>query len=297
METNTGRDYELLTQRVFQALHDQGRVRNVQVRHNIQLTGLSGVSRQIDVYWEFEMAGIVHRVVVECKAWSSSVPLEVVDALQGKLADLPGHMGVIVARAGFQEGAKQKAEAYKIALYELRAPTDEDWNGFITRVQIRGELFLPKIHALQFIWDDEWNRQEKERLGFAGETFTCSLDGWAPLKTEDGDTLTLNDVLNFKLRPDKVGPPEWREEVFSAPVYVPTGSSMFPRARALGVKMQVELALIAVQQFDVSLDAFVAHVLKEVSKGTFTMLDADGRPIDQGQPRPGRIAAAGDEGE
>ena len=298
MEPNTGRDYELLTQRVFQALLDQDSVRNVQVRHNIQLVGLSGVSRQIDVYWEFETAGVVHRVIVECKAWSSSVPLEVVDALQGKLADLPGHMGAIVARAGFQEGARQKAEAYRIVLYELRAPRDEDWAGFVTRLNIKGQILLPTMRALEFLWDNEWNFEEKQRLGYRGDALTFLIDGETPLWRDDGATFTtLNELLNGALRPQTVGPPEWRELIFPEPVVVGDASSSFPRVRARGVRMQVELAVDMVREFEVRLDAFVALILKEVGKGIFTMLDDDGRPIGPGQRRPAKIVRVGDESE
>src|SRR5258708_3182122 len=106
------KEYELLTQRVFQAMLDQHTVTNLKVEHNILLTGISGVPRQIDVYWEFEMAGVVHRAIVECKAWSYPVKLGTLDALQGMLTDFPGHLGAIVAKSGFQEGCQDKAAKF-----------------------------------------------------------------------------------------------------------------------------------------------------------------------------------------
>jgi hypothetical protein len=49
------------------------------------------------------------------------------------------------------------------------------------------------------------------------------------------------------------------------------------------------------QNIEVRLEKFVGLILKEVTQGTFTMLDAAGRPIEAGQPRPGKVLTAPEE--
>lgn len=72
---------------------------------NTFLRGISGENYQIDVYYEFMRAGVHHRVIIECKDWQSPVKREVVNALESKLRDIPGVIGVIIARNGYQSGA------------------------------------------------------------------------------------------------------------------------------------------------------------------------------------------------
>ena len=72
---------------------------------NTFLKGISGEVYQIDVYYEFERAGIRHRVIIECKDWKSPVKREVINALESKVRDIPGVIGVIISRSGYQSGA------------------------------------------------------------------------------------------------------------------------------------------------------------------------------------------------
>ncbi|PVZ77835.1 hypothetical protein C9426_35385 [Serratia sp. S1B] len=59
-------DLESHVQDVYQQLLDIQGSKTI-VARNVQISGREGSSYQIDVYYEFEMAGINHRVAVECK--------------------------------------------------------------------------------------------------------------------------------------------------------------------------------------------------------------------------------------
>lgn len=72
---------------------------------NTYLSGISGERYQIDVYYEFVRAGVRHRVIIECKDWKDPVKREVINALESKVRDIPGVIGVIIARNGYQSGA------------------------------------------------------------------------------------------------------------------------------------------------------------------------------------------------
>ena len=51
MSKNTGIPYEVMTQQIFQSLHDQDKVKNINAQHNIELQGKT-LKHQIDVYWK-----------------------------------------------------------------------------------------------------------------------------------------------------------------------------------------------------------------------------------------------------
>src|SRR5580700_6902033 len=113
------RDYELLVREIFQQLLNQDYVPNIVVEHDVERQGRS-TSHQIDVYWEFKLGGIIHRVVVQAKDWAKSVDQGELLKFQAVLSDLPGQpRGIVVTAQGYQQGALQVAAAHGIKIYEL----------------------------------------------------------------------------------------------------------------------------------------------------------------------------------
>jgi hypothetical protein len=84
--------------------------KTVLVAKDVQLTGRQGSSYQIDVYYEFDVAGMRHRVAIECKNLGRPVDRDRVIAFKGKVDDCLDVRGVIVAANGFQSGARKFAE-------------------------------------------------------------------------------------------------------------------------------------------------------------------------------------------
>ena len=124
---NTGKEYELVVQKVFQSILDQKFVKNITVQHDITLQGKS-TTHQIDVYWEFSDGISTYATIVQAKDYNSRVSQDKLLTFKGVIDDLPNHpKGIFVTKTGYQKGAKAYAEANGILLYELRQPTDEDW--------------------------------------------------------------------------------------------------------------------------------------------------------------------------
>lgn len=140
-----GTEYERFTQGVYQALVNADGIDNVQVKHNVQLKGNSGCEHQIDVYWEFRLAGQLYRTAIECKAFDKSVSVGRIRDFYGVLVDVPGLIGVFATLVGYQSGAKLFAEHYGIALKELRTPMDKDWEGRIKDIHLAFHLVMPNI--------------------------------------------------------------------------------------------------------------------------------------------------------
>ncbi|MFO0737560.1 MAG: restriction endonuclease [Labilithrix sp.] len=296
MATKTGKPYERLTRRVFETLLAQQSVKNLRVEHDIKLQGLTN-EHQIDVYWEFEAGGITYRTVVECKDKTKPVEKQTLHALWTTLQDLPGQpRGVVVSRSGFQEGAERFAKAHGILLYELRAPRDEDWNGFITTVSIKGELLVPKVHGINFMVDEDWVSTELKRCGIASLEELPHVQGVAGamvIEREDGSALTtVGDVIEAHLCPDGRGAPEWREHLFAEPAYIASELPNVRRIRLRGLRASVELVVGFTKNIEIKLEPLVGLILKEVTGGTFEMFDAEGKPLEPGDRRPARIIAA-----
>lgn len=140
-----GTEYEKFVQEVYQAIIEAEGVENVDVKHNIQLEGNSGCKHQIDVYWEFKLAGQLYRTAIECKSFNQSVPIGRVRDFYGVLVDVPGLIGVFATLEGYQKGAKRFAAHYGISLKELRKPTEEDWSGRIKNINLNFIVASPVI--------------------------------------------------------------------------------------------------------------------------------------------------------
>lgn len=155
---NQNADFERFTQRVYQKLVNNDVLKPTIVQHDIKIKGRSGCEHQIDVYWEYEIAGNLHRVAIECKNYNSLVPVGKVRDFQGVLSDLNNVNGIMVSKMGFQEGAKKYAAEYGISLKELRRPDRNEVIGAVTTT----------IHAVLrqtlFLFDDNWTTEHNFNL-------------------------------------------------------------------------------------------------------------------------------------
>lgn len=164
---NPNTEFELFTRHIYQKLVNNDVLKPTLVQHNVKLKGKSGCEHQIDVYWEYEIAGNKHRVAIECKNYNSSVPIGKVRDFKGVLDDLNNVNGIMVSSKGFQDGAKKYAEQYDISLKELRKPRwDESIGEIVNIIQVN-------ISRRLFLVDEDWAIQHdldfqkyREKLAF-----------------------------------------------------------------------------------------------------------------------------------
>lgn len=124
-------DFEKFTQRVYYKLSKNTILQPIKVLHDVKKKGKSGCMHQIDVYWEYEKDGEVHRVAIECKAFKNRVPVGKVRDFFGVLYDLGNVEGIMVSSKGFQKGAMTFAKQYNIQLKELSKPDRNEVIGSI----------------------------------------------------------------------------------------------------------------------------------------------------------------------
>jgi hypothetical protein len=161
IEMNENIDYELFAKNIYEILLKQEGYENVIVQHNVKLRGISGCEHQIDVYWEFKIAGITHKVAVECKNYSSSVSIGKIRDFASVIEDLKDVKGIMVTKIGYQEGAEKFAKANKIDIKILREPIPSDWDGYIKTIHTTLTIIQNTHFKYDFEFDKEWIKKEK----------------------------------------------------------------------------------------------------------------------------------------
>ena len=171
---NPNTEYEKFTQEIYQELLNADAPKATNVQHNVKLKGKSGQEHQIDVYWEYEIAGVKHKVAIECKNYNKAVPIGKVRDFYGVLADLNNVTGILVTKVGYQEGAKRYATEHGIMLKELRVPNQGE-----TIIGEIEQVFNILSRRCLFLVDENYAETEK----FSVSKYKHILD-WMSLNNE-----------------------------------------------------------------------------------------------------------------
>ena len=162
MAKNTGKEYEKLTQYIFDQIVNQNQVDNIDVQHNVIIAGKS-TTHQIDVFWKFEVGGEEYCAIVQAKDWKSKVPQKEMLAFNDIIRDLPyGTRGIFVSLSGYQKGAIDVAKANGITIYELRPPKSEDWDGYIKAINLQINAKFPVYENMVLSIDGKWAQKQDE---------------------------------------------------------------------------------------------------------------------------------------
>lgn len=207
MSKNTGKEYEKLTQYIFNQIVNQQQVNTIDVQHDVILQGKS-TSHQIDVYWKFEIGGEEYSTIVQAKDWKTKVPQKEMLAFNDIIRDLPyGTRGIFVSQAGYQKGAIDVAKANGITIYELRPPKSSDWDGYIKTIDIQLEIKRPVYENIEISIDEEWLNEHPEiklenKYHFSCAAKDCLYDEYnAPYMTFEELIMSLvnknPDCINY----------------------------------------------------------------------------------------------------
>jgi len=195
-------EYELLVRDIQQALLRAQALETIRVEHNIKLKGVSGQEHQIDVYWEYRIAGVTHRVALECKFHKVRVDVGVVRDFWGVLDDIPGLRGVIVSPVGFTSGAKTYATSKGIGLKVFRAAQDADYKGRLRAIHINLTARVPLNPRLQMNLDESWiasnlTPERQEFLRIIESTAEIETQGIIIENRDTGETILLSRISAY----------------------------------------------------------------------------------------------------
>lgn len=129
-----GNELEDIIQYLYQKILEAEGLTNVKVQKKVTLTTDAGYTSEFDIYWEFEVAGLIHKVAIECKNYSSCVGKGDVHEFANKLDGFKDIRGIMVTKIGYQKGAIGVAKQYKISLKLLRSAEEMDWTGRIKEI-------------------------------------------------------------------------------------------------------------------------------------------------------------------
>lgn len=199
---NKNIEYELLAKEIYQCLLQADGIENINIQHNIKLTGKSGCNHQIDVYWEFKLAGEIHRIAIECKNFSKKVSIAKVRDFFGVAYDIGNIKGIFASKKGFQKGAKIFADYYGISLKEIRQPNENDWEGRLKTIQVEINVMPTKVTGIYIEPDFEWiinkgiisSENEGDKIKFATNKLNTELFVY------DENSNILNNFLELEAK-------------------------------------------------------------------------------------------------
>jgi len=172
-----GSEYEMFVATLQQAILDSEecmkqnnltvdmRQKNITVEQNKKIVDSNGIKRQFDIYWEYESEGVTYKKIIECKDYKETISIEKIDALLGKLQDIPGVSGIFATKTGYQSGAEIKARNHGIELLIVRKQNNSDWidndgNQLLKSIYIDiVGAFLAHIHTFQPHGDSIWMQE------------------------------------------------------------------------------------------------------------------------------------------
>jgi hypothetical protein len=271
---NVNTEYEKFTQEIYQTLINVQGVNTIIVKHNVKLWGKSGQEHQIDVYWEYDIAGVKHRVAIECKNYNSEVSIGKVRDFYSVLSDLTNVNGIMVTKEGYQAGAKKFADFYGINLKELRMPNDTDWEGRIKTLVFQLKMVAPNIKQRIPLFDNDWI---KANIQFpeSGE-MTYSIQGMAnEIKILDEKGQRITDFHEL----DKKVPHEWEAATGLEHTYTFDNAYLdvtpLGRVKITGVKYIYD---VDTGTDEVSIDAMktTKAILKDALTGEIKFFDING---------------------
>lgn len=272
---NPNTEYEKFAQEIYQGLLNEESIKAIQVQHNVKLRGKSGQLHQVDVYWEYELAGVNHKVAIECKNYNKPVSVGKVRDFYGVLSDLNNVNGIMVTKVGYQKGAKEFATHYGINLKELRLPNKEE--SIIGRLELNLNI---SITRRLFLLDDEWAKSSinlegyrKYLMFFSGDN-DWTTTNYFPLETlSDAKICDKNGIpiMSFDELEDKL-PSENTE-----PEYIFNFEDAYIDTRNMGRVKIKKVKYVFIQErekkvFDIDARYFIKAILKDVLNGEIKVI-------------------------
>lgn len=151
-----GTEYELFVKSIYESfLQQDGLTTNVELHKKI--TGKSGAEHEIDVFWQFEIAGKTYRTAIECKHFNSRIDKGRVQEFVAKLADIGDISGIMATKVGFQSGAEKFGIYNNIEMVLVKEPEITDFSpDTILRIKVELNLIQHKILKRNFSFDEKW---------------------------------------------------------------------------------------------------------------------------------------------
>lgn len=273
MAKNTGKDYELFVAELQQAIlasEELGSQKNIKVEVNKVLKDKNNIDRQFDIYWEFELGGVVCKNIIECKDYASKISVEKIDSLIGKLRDFNNIRGIFATKTGYQSGSEAKALSNGIDILRVREQNDTDWiskdgQHLIKEAILNFTIESPaQIISLKYLTDSEENSGNIGRH-LNNEVFIQN--------SETGEKFSIYD-LGYKLANNHINEYGDFEEkkLFKGDLIYPTGSR-----KIIGYHVNYQIDKPRTETINLEFYKKLKGVIEYLHNGKKTKIFNDGR--------------------
>lgn len=187
--TKASNNYERLVRELHEALFKADGVENILVLHDVKISGKSGASHQIDVYWEFKLAGVMYKTCIECKHWNSTVKKSHVASFSTVIDDIGNVTGIFATTVDFQRGARLLAKYKGIRLILV--------NYLLKEINLNMKFRIPETHIVDLEFDRKHAKTLLAEKGMDSFEFKLNLTGFEVLYDLDGNKkCLLRDLFN-----------------------------------------------------------------------------------------------------
>jgi hypothetical protein len=274
-----GSEYEKFVYSMQKAILDADEIakqKNIAIELNKKIIDKNGITREFDLYWEYELGGLIYKTVVECKDYNSLVSIERIDALVGKLHDIPDLKGIFATKKGYQTGALKKAQENNIELLVIREQNDSDWvdkDGNIYIKIIHNDIIAQwpaEIHDFQPRFDLDWIKDNTD----IDITKSYSLKGLnTEILIEDiekNKEYSLFDLQTKLLELENEQPGDY-EKLFELPNAYLTSKGGRVKISAYKVRYSISKPVTIEMEIDYSKELFgvIEYLQKGIKKAVF----------------------------
>ncbi len=154
-------EYEQLVQGIYAILTKAAGLHTLRISQNVLVADRFGQEHQIDVFWEFEIAGVPYRTAIECKRYRKPVSKEKVATFASVLNSIGNINGIMVTSAGFQSGAEEYANNNNIRLVVARTPTEKDLEGILLKIVINLHIHVPNVVSIKPSTSKSWAESKR----------------------------------------------------------------------------------------------------------------------------------------
>lgn len=265
----TSTEYELFAKEIYEyLLKEEGLT--ISVQHNVELDG-KAAKHQIDVYWEFIVAGVKHRVAIECKNYGKNTEVEIghVRNFFGALYDIgDGIRGIMVTKNRYQSGAKKFADYYGIQIKELKKPNlqiIEMYTQFPTRICKSTRIFFDEIWLKENLKVQREELDTLVRAALKKKFQLCDAQGQSIKPLPD----LINDIpAKLIEEQDKTHTFEWNDMYLNVEDIGPV--------KILKVSYIYDIKIVR-QDIREDADEFARGILTDAKTGNITRFDHNGK--------------------
>lgn len=143
---NNGKRTEKLVRLIQEALKD---FTNTRIFSNYKIKNCGGRKREIDVLLKTTINNFEILIAIECKDYKTSVPVEKIEAFNGKCQRIKGiSKKIFVATNGYQADAFKAAKDFDIDLYNLNELEIHDIIQWLPIKQLKAKYLLKPPHGI-----------------------------------------------------------------------------------------------------------------------------------------------------